>query len=408
MNDGENTRDDTAYLGALTGVRSGKRSFYPEYVRSAERLQHAVQAIDRISRALVHTAEGPRAVVEAVVRAAAEYLQAEWLLFAVADGALPTARPRQLLLRGDVLLEDERRFPAEAADHLSVLRTRPQEAEDHPAGVAMTLGGEPVGGMAGRVAGGAAIAETDRAILRVLVNLAARNAELQQTQRQLIEAMQRQALDDERHRIARELHDSVTQDVLSAGITIEVCRSKVEGEGLTEIAAELTAAKDLTRRAVERLRAAIYALHHGADERPGSLPVLLERLSTVHLPSDVKVRVTVRGTPVPLPGATEHALLRITGEALFNIVTHTTATQAVVVLHYRTGRVTLTVSDDGDGDPAHLRRTLRLATATDLAGGHRGLANMLARVDELGGTLSIRRARIGGILLAVEVPVAAA
>lgn len=398
--------NDDEYLGALTGVRSGKRSYYPAYVRSAERLEHAVQAIDRISRAFVHTVDGPRAVVEEVVRAAAEYLQAEWLLFAVADGALPAVRPRCLLLLGNVLVEDERLFPAQAVEHLRVLRARPCEADSHPTGVAMTVDGEPVGGIAGRLAHGAGIAETDRAVLRVLANLAARNAERLQTQRQLIEAKQRQALDDERHRIARELHDSVTQDVLSAGMTIELCRSRLAKAGVSGIAQELDAAKDLTRHAVERLRAAIYALHHTAEDPPGSLPVLLERLSTVHLPSDLTVNVTVAGTPVPLPGEAEHALLRVTGEALFNTVTHANATRAAVRLSYREDRVTLTISDDGDGDPVQLRKTLRLAEATDFVGGHQGLANMNARVAELGGTMSIRRARIGGVMLVVEVPLA--
>lgn len=400
-----NVADDDAYLGALTGVRSGKRSYYPAYRRSAERLEQAVQAIDRISRAFVRTIEGPRVVVEEVVRAAAEYLQAEWLLFAVADGALPTVQPRQLLLLGQVLVEDERLFPAQASEHLRVLRQRPGEAERHPAGVAMTVDGEPVGGIAGRLAHGAGIAETDRAVLRVLANLAARNAERQQTQRQLIEAKQRQALDDERHRIARELHDSVTQDVLSAGMTIELCRAKVASAGVPAIAAELDAAKALTRHAVERLRAAIYALHHTPEEPPGSLPVLLERLSTVHLPSDLTVKVAVAGAPVPLPGEAEHALLRIAGEALFNTVAHGNATRAAVRLSYRDDGVLLTICDDGDGDPAALRRTLRLAEAADLAGGHQGLVNMKARVAELGGTMSIRRARIGGIMLVFEVPV---
>ncbi|TNC21528.1 MadS family sensor histidine kinase [Amycolatopsis alkalitolerans] len=431
-------------LGALTGVRSGKRSFYPEYVRSAERLERAVGALDRISRALVRTGEGPRALVEAVVRAAAEHVQADWLLFAVADGALRAARPRFLLLTGDRLVDDERLFPAAAAEHLRVLRSHPWEADDPPASgvrVPMTLDCEPVGGIAAMPAPGMDVADTDLAVLRVLANqaavalhnsflvhatvrlrgrterlseaaeqqardLAARNAELQETQRRLFEAMQRQALDDERHRIARELHDSVTQDVLSAGMMIEICRADLAGPGadLGVVSAKLVEAKGLTRHAVERLRAAIYALHHAESEPSGSLPVLLERLSTVHLPTELKVRVTVRGTPVPLPGEAEHSLLRIAGEALFNTVMHTNAARALIRLDYRGERIRLSISDDGDGDPAQLRRMLRLASATDLAGAHRGLANMRARTEELGGTLSIRRSRIGGIMLLLEIP----
>ena len=79
-------------LEVLTGLRSGKRSFYPEYIRSAERLEHAVQALDGISRALVRTAAGPRTLIEWVVRTATAHLQADWLLFVWPTGyCLPLA-----------------------------------------------------------------------------------------------------------------------------------------------------------------------------------------------------------------------------------------------------------------------------------------------------------------------------
>ncbi|CAM5363054.1 hypothetical protein SANTM175S_00761 [Streptomyces antimycoticus] len=87
-----------------------------------------MEALDGISRALVRTAEGPRALVEAVVRTAAEHLQARWLLLAVADGALRAARPRFLLYADDVLIDNETRMPAEVREHLVVLRSRPWEA----------------------------------------------------------------------------------------------------------------------------------------------------------------------------------------------------------------------------------------------------------------------------------------
>ncbi|MBF6441775.1 sensor histidine kinase [Nocardia farcinica] len=435
----------SADLGVLTGVRSGKRTYYPAYVRSAERLEHAVRALDRISRALVRTAEGPRGLVEAVLRAAADHLQADWLLVAVSDGALRAASPRFLLLGGDGLIEDEHALPSDVIPHLRVLRTRPWEAEDLADGcvvrVAMTLDGEPIGGIAGLPGRDVEIGDTDLAILRVLANqvavalhnafllhattrlrgrtaelseaaaqrardLAARDAELAEVQQRLVDARQRQALDDERHRIARELHDSVTQDVLSAGMTIEICRSELAGTpGVDdEIVEKLSAARDLTRHAVERLRAAIYALHRTADEQPGSLPVLLEQLSGVHLPSDLKVQVSVVGDPVPLPGEAEHSLLRITGEALFNTVAHTDAFHSDVRLRYYPDRLVLTISDDGDGDPAQLRKMLRVTATADLAGAHRGLANMRVRAEELGGVMSIRRSPLGGIMLRFDIP----
>ncbi|MGP4084451.1 MadS family sensor histidine kinase [Streptomyces sp. KR55] len=436
----------TADLGVLTGLRSGKRSYYPAYVRSTERLERTVEALDGISRALVRTAEGPRALVEAVVRTAAEHLRARWLLLAVADGALRAARPRFLLYADDVFIDDETRIPAEVREHLLLLRTRPWEAQGPDRGrgwvrAPMTLDDEPVGGIAAQPGAGVEVADTDLAILRVLANqaavalhhtflfhaatalrgraeelseaaerqardLAARSAELAETQARLLDAMQRQALDDERRRIARELHDSVSQYVLSAGMTVEVCRAELAGLGgeAAGIAERLADAKDLNRQAVERLRAAIYALHRTSQEPAGPLPVMLERLSTVHLTTDLDVRVQVAGRPVPLPPEAEQSLLRLTGEALFNSATHGKAGRALVRLRYLPEAVVLTVSDDGGGEPAQLRRALRMSRATDLAGRHRGLANMVARAEELGGRLSIRRSGMGGVLLRVDVP----
>ena len=233
-----------------------------------------------------------------------------------------------------------------------------------------------------------------------------RSAELAEAQRRLVTAAQRQALDDERHRIARELHDSVAQSVLSAGMTIEVCRAELASMGgpAAEIAGRLATATDLTRHAAEQLRASIYALHRTAEDSAAPLPVMLQRLSTVHRPANLHVKVMLEGHPIPLPPQVEQSLLRWTGEALFNAAAHGKATRALVRLRYRADVVALSVSDNGTGDPAQLRRALRLSSAADLSGRHRGLANMMAMAEELGGTLLIRRSSSGGVFLRLDIP----
>ena len=62
------------------------------------------------------------------------------------------------------------------------------------------------------------------------------------------------------------------------------------------------------------------------------------------------------------------------------------------------------MSDDGQGRPEEVRRSLRAASATP-SGEHRGLVNMNARAKELGGSLTFRRARLGGLQVQVEIPV---
>ncbi|MFZ2174409.1 MAG: GAF domain-containing sensor histidine kinase [Rhodococcus sp. (in: high G+C Gram-positive bacteria)] len=432
-------------LSTLTGLRSGKPTFYPQYRGAAERLERVVHALELISRALVRTVEGPETLVCAVAEAARAHLDARWVAFALADGMLPDAGPRRLVLGPDAtpfLVDDVEGppLPQEVVECLADIRSARTGGapviDPHHAFVPIVLEGGMVGAFAAWTADRRTLDATDGAVLSILASqtavalqnsalyqrgqllleraeqayaearrnasdLAVRNAELEATQRQLGAAHRHQVLDEERHRIARELHDSVTQAVLSAGMQIEVCRSGVPDVERSE---RLDLAKELTRRAVEQLRSAIYALNHSGSSDRTSLPEMLEQLGVVHMPDELEVRVRVGGSPAELSGDTEHALLRIAGEALFNAAVHANATRAVVQLTYSADSVLLSVADDGDGDPKRMRLMLRMAADSDLDGRHRGLANMQARTHELGGTLEVARARIGGVRVAARIP----
>jgi signal transduction histidine kinase len=425
-------------LEALTGLRSGKPHYYPEYRTSAERLHRVIQALERISAALVRTMEGSEALVRAVVEAAADHLSAEWVVFALVDGKLKDAHPRYLV-RGPDGAEwpDHRSVPERVWEHLSQV-CHGQEHDEHDdevrrrhLHVPIRLDGRVVGGFIAWTPADREIDDTDHSVLRILAgqtaaalqncalldrtarlhartarqadDLKARNDELQLTQAELGAARQREVLDDERHRIARELHDSVTQYALSAGMHIELVRSEIDDDRLR---AQLDTAKDLTRRAVEQLRSAIYALNDGdgcgADK---DLPSMLRRLSGVHMPDELRVEVRIGGKPVALPADCEQSLFRIAGEALFNTAVHAEASRAVVRLAYLCGQVRLTISDDGGGSPDEVRRSLRAAALATPSGEHRGLVNMQTRARELGGSLTFRRARLGGLQVQVDVPV---
>ncbi|MDH6279757.1 MadS family sensor histidine kinase [Prescottella agglutinans] len=442
-------------LSRLTGLRSGKPTFYPEYRGAAERLERVVHALELISRALVRTVEGPETLICAVAEAARAHLSARWVVFALADGTLPDAGPRRLVLGPDAtpyLVDDVAGppLPDDVVGCLEDIRSgaigRDTSVDSHHAFVPIVLGGGVAGAIAAWSPEHRTLDSTDQAVLSILASqtavalqncalyqrgqvlleraeqayleanraaadLQARNAELEATlrqleltERQLGAAHRHQALDEERHRIARELHDSVTQAVLSAGMQIEVCRSDIPD---AERGERLDLAKELTRRAVEQLRSAIYALHHPSDDDRSSLPEMLEQLGVVHTPGELDISVRVGGTPIELSGEAEHSLLRIAGEALFNATMHANARRVVLRLTYRPDSVLLSVADDGDGDPARMRLVLRLAAGTDWDGRHRGLANMQARAHELGGTLEVRRARIGGVRVAVRIPLPA-
>jgi signal transduction histidine kinase len=436
-------------LASLTGVRSGKRSYYREFRRSSERLEVAVRSLDQISLALVRTVEGPRALLTAVLYAAAEHLQAHWLVLAVADNALPGARPRFLAVDGEgTLVDREPDLPEQVQDSLHRLREAPPaRAESDRLGrvlVPMTIDGQPVGGIAGQSGLDYLPEPMDLSVLRILVNqaavalhgaflynssialqtraeqltaeatqhardLAVRSQELQSAQQLLSAARERETLDAERHRIARELHDSVTQYVLSAGMAVDVCRSELGrlGPEHAELMSRLDGARALTQHAVGQLRAAIYALHHATDDETPVLPRLLEQACTLHARPGLVVDLRLEGSPVAMPVKCEQSLARVAGEALFNVSAHSGATRCVVRLSYRQDVVRLTVDDDGTGDPATLRTLLRVAAAGDVDGRHRGLVNMAARAEELGGTFAMQRSRLGGVRTQVRVPIRA-
>ncbi|GFM23723.1 signal transduction histidine kinase [Mycobacterium sp. PO2] len=400
-------------------------------------------ALDTISRALVRTTEGPENLVRAVAEAARAHLEAEWVLLALADGALPEASVRHLIVDSDGVvyafegLSEARdpgpHLPDAVLNRLNdILRGqlaqfRSPVIESRHAHVPIELDGDVIGAFAAWTPTHRTLDETDAVVMRILAGQTAvalqnsalftkslallaqseaRNAELLATQRELGAAQRHQVLDSERHRIARELHDSVAQTVLSAGMQIQVCRSEIDGlDGREDLGERLDLAKDLTRSASEQLRSAIYALNQpGDDAHRSSLAEMLAQLATVHMPEDLRVGLRVTGPRVELPGEVEHALLRIAGEALFNTAMHGNATRAQLRLTYDDFGVSLAIADDGTGDPAKMRLILQLAEATDVDGRHRGLANMRARAHEHGGTFDVHRARIGGVRVVARIP----
>lgn len=432
-------------LARLTGVRSGKRSYYREYVRSDQRMQRTVRALDSISRALVRTHEGPRAVLDEIARAAGEHLFGEWTVLGLADGQLTRARPRFVAVDEHGVSHEEEDLPRLVRLELGAIRAglaKPSATESRWARVAMTLEGREIGSLVVLHDLVDQPEPGDLSLLRILANqaavswhtseqyqsgldlhrraqqlydeaaahardLATRTSELRQTEQRLVAANRRELIDTERHRIASELHDSVSQLVLSAGMSVDLAR--VESADLGPVAAHVTdrldQAKALTSHAVAQLRDAIYSLHprgHGDD--PTTLPDLLAEMASAYRPR-LDVHVRVEGGMLATDAEAEHELARIAGEALFNVAAHAQAARVDVRLRHTADAITLTVADDGAGDPATLRRLLRIENRAGREAGHRGLSNMADRAARIGGTFSVRRARLGGVAISVQVPV---
>jgi signal transduction histidine kinase len=461
---------DGQLLSTLTGVRSGKQSYYAELKRTKTRLTSAVQALERISAALVRTRDDPRALLGEMLRAAAAHLQSDWTMIAVSDAALPGLGPRFLATgpQGQ-LIDSAPGMPGWLRDELASARAGGSPAEPVPGGpgkqrpgaagpqgsgvasgassrlvrVPLVLDGAVLGRLVASYGWALPVDDADLWVLHILANQAAvsmhtatlhstsrhlqheaqqlydkiarssddlreRTAELARAEIHLQLLHDRELLDAERHRIALDLHDSVAQYVLSAGLAVDVCRAEASDRGEAAAAGRLLHARDLIAKAQDQVRSAVFALHHtGGGDEVAVLPELLQGLTAQHRPG-LAVALRLEGRPYPVTAAAAHGLARIAGEALFNSSLHAGAARAIVRLRYGPDELALSVSDDGQGDPATLRKLLRLEAGGASDGRHQGLAGMAHRVAELGGTFAIRRSKLGGVRIEARVPAAAA
>jgi signal transduction histidine kinase len=416
--------DRARTLERLIGVRSSKPSFYAAWRENSERLDRSIETLERISTALCAAHEGPGALCDAVVEAAALHYDAPWAAMTF-TGNGEALEPTHVIRRGgdsaeharpdtdesEALFEDVARRALAAAGPVRLdpadfgAPTRDLSGADGGVLAApMPVQGELVGVLAVGLRRDAVVQSTDVSILVTLANhagVALHNSRLfaqsELVRRRLEETGRRQMISQERNRIARELHDSVAQHLLTIGMNLEWCRRHESTS--SSVLERLTAAKSLARSAVDEIRAVIFEL--ASDGKVDLRRSLREVIEDVVAGTRLQVGLRTYGSPQPLSGAAQHALAQIAREALFNVVRHAGAARAWVTLRWSPERVRLVVADDGGGDARQLRRGLE---AAGHAGVHFGLAGIGGRVRELGGTASVARRRGGGISLRIEVP----
>jgi signal transduction histidine kinase len=217
--------------------------------------------------------------------------------------------------------------------------------------------------------------------------------QLQATRAELAAAERQAGTLAERQRLARDLHDTLTQGFASVVLLLEAAQeSLATGRPVDRhIEQALRSARDNlaeSRRVVWALRPRPLA------EQP--LPQALQELTgRLGEETGLRAETVVTGTAHPLPAQVEEALLRIGQEALANVRKHAAASQVTVTLSYLEDAVTLDVHDDGVG--------FEQAAATS-GGGGLGLRAMGERVEGLGGRLVVESAPGEGTTTAVEVP----
>jgi signal transduction histidine kinase len=426
---------DQLALERLIGVRSSKPSFYAAFRDKSARLDHTIETLERISSALCAAPAGPVAVCDAVVEAAARHFDARWaaMVFSAEDAGVGAARvfvhasdgviqrwevpPRMLAMltdqtlagKGPVLAAREERL--EFGGEPCVIVAAPMPVHGKPGGI-LVVG----------LAQGVRVAPSDVSILVTLANhagvalhnaslfqengrrsaeLERRSSELEGTLRRLEQAGRRQLLSEERNRIARELHDSVAQHLLTIGMNLEWCRRQASTS--SPVLERVEAAQALARSAVDEIREVIFELSSdGQIELPRALRDVIE---DVEAGTRLQVGLRVYGQTQPVAATTQHALVQIAREALFNVVRHAEAQHAWVTLRWRPQVVSLAVADDGSGKHGKLQHQLFISRPD---GAHLGLAGIAERVRSLGGASWFEGRRGGGVKLRIEVPVGGA
>ena len=209
----------------------------------------------------------------------------------------------------------------------------------------------------------------------------------------LHKAVQQTATLEERARLARELHDSVTQSLYSVTLLAEaVARLLSTGDHQTAVE-YLRELRDTAQESLREMRLLIFELRPVALEKSGLPGALRLRLESVEARSGLKTELQMEGVE-KLPYGVKMELYQITQETLNNILKHARATKVQVKLHFLDTLTCLEVTDDGEG--FDLEQAAR--------SGGLGLAGIAERAKKIGGKLHIDSAPGKGTSVRVEVP----
>jgi signal transduction histidine kinase len=222
--------------------------------------------------------------------------------------------------------------------------------------------------------------------------------ELEETRTELAAAEREAGMLAERHRLARDIHDTLAQGFTSIVMLMEAAEAELAADpGKSRI--YIDQARSTARESLTEARGLIWALRSERLIGDSLVEALRSVVSQLSEETSTRAELVVTGEPRQLPPATEECLLRVTQEALANIRKHADASRVTVTVSFLDDDVALDVRDDGVGfEPAILA-----STGDGLTGGM-GLRLMLERVEQIGGTRAIESNTGEGTSVVVQLP----
>ncbi|MEM7344657.1 MAG: histidine kinase [Chloroflexota bacterium] len=185
------------------------------------------------------------------------------------------------------------------------------------------------------------------------------------------------AILEERQRLARDLHDSVTQSLYGLIVTTEIIELQLEQADYSSVSQQVDRIADMARQSLKEMRLFIHQLRPPILEEEGLIAALHQRLAAVEGRADINTRL-VSDNIERLPDAIEEAFYHITQEGLNNTLRHAAAQQVTIRLSRTETTVTLEITDNGRGfDRDVIER------------GGSGLTNMQTRAEQLGAAFDL-------------------
>jgi len=207
-----------------------------------------------------------------------------------------------------------------------------------------------------------------------------------------------EAQEEERKRVAREIHDGPAQSISNAVIKAEICEKLME-KNIADARTELQNLKKVMRDSLQEIRKIIYNLRPMALDDLGLLPTLERYVISFKETTGIDVTFKYRGIDDAIKPAISLTVFRIVQEALNNILKHAKSKTACIILEKVDKKLVIIIYDNGVG----FNQESIKAANSDLSGGF-GLISMKERVALLEGEISIVSEEMKGTRINIHIP----
>lgn len=221
-----------------------------------------------------------------------------------------------------------------------------------------------------------------------------RTLELMKIQEDLKQSEMEKAISKERARLARDLHDSVTQSIYSLTLLAEAGQRMIKKGDIQQAESNHFRLGEIAQQALQEMRLLVYELRPQVLHSEGLIGALEQRLEAVERRAGIDARLVV-DVELEIPAELEVELLHISQEALNNALKHSKASGVVLSLRADEDNLRLEVEDNGQGFDLELAR----------GKGGMGLTNMVERVEKFGGKLTIQAGPESGTTIRVIAPI---